>query len=237
MDNWTDPWGRRRDEQYQTLKMEIFLDETAISTLEKRERAALINSITGFKSLNLIGTCNKKSKTNLAIFNSVIHLGANPALMGFIIRPDSVERHTLSNIEQTGVFTINHVNAENYQHAHQTSARYSSEISEFEACKFNAAYKNNFQAPYVKECNISIGLSFQERIDIKLNGTILVIGKIEQLYFPSDAWCEDGFVDIEKAGTIACSGLDSYHLTKRLSRLSYAKVDKVPQETVLKYKA
>lgn len=236
MGNWTDTWSRRRDEQHQTLKMEIFLDEAAISNLEKRERAALINSITGFKSLNLIGTCNPNGNTNLAIFNSVIHLGANPALMGFIIRPDSVERHTLSNIEETGFFTINHVNAENYQQAHQTSARYPSEISEFEACQFNTAYKNDFIAPYVKGCSISIGLSFQERIDIKLNGTILVIGKIEQLYFPSDAWCDDGYVDIEKAGTIACSGLDSYHLTKRLSRMSYAKVDKNPQETVLKYK-
>ena len=216
--------------------MEIHLDEAAISNLEKRERAALINSITGFKSLNLIGTCNQKCKTNLAIFNSVFHLGANPALMGFIIRPDSVERHTLGNIEEIGFFTINHVNAENYEQAHQTSARYPSEISEFEACKFNAVYKNNFLAPYVKGSNISIGLSLQERIDIKLNGTILIIGKIEQLYFPSNAWCEDGYIDLEKAGTITCSGLDSYHLTKRLCRLAYAKVDKNPQETVLKYK-
>ena len=213
--------------------MEIFLDEAAVSQLEKRERAALINSITGFKSLNLIGTCNQKGNTNLAIFNSVIHLGANPALMGFIIRPDSVERHTLSNIEEIGFFTINHVNAENYKQAHQTSARYPSEISEFEACQFSTAYKKDFQAPFVKGCNISIGLSFQERIDIKMNGTILVIGKIEQLYFPADAWCDDGYVDIEKAGTIACSGLDSYHQTKRISRLSYAKIDKTPTEVSL----
>ena len=196
--------------------MEIFLDEEAILKLEKLERAALINSITGFKSINLIGTCNKIGNTNLAIFNSVVHLGANPALMGFIIRPDSVERHTLSNIEETGFFTINHVNAENYQQAHQTSARYPAGISEFDACQFSPAYKNSFISPYVNGCTISIGLSFQERVDIKLNGTILVIGKIEQLYFPSDAWCIDGYVDIEKAGTIACSGLDSYHQTKRI---------------------
>ena len=233
MDNRTDSWGRRWDEQYQTVRMEIFLDEAAVSQLEKRERAALINSITGFKSLNLIGTCNQKGNTNLAIFNSVIHLGANPALMGFIIRPDSVERHTLSNIEETGVFTINHVNAKNYQQAHQTSARYPTDISEFDACLFTAEYKNNFVAPFVDGCSISIGLSFQQRIDIELNGTILVIGKIEQLYFPADAWCEDGYVDIEKAGTIACSGLDSYHQTNRISRLSYAKVDKTPAEVSL----
>lgn len=216
--------------------MEVFLDAGQIAGLEKLERAALINSITGFKNANLIGTIDNIGNSNLAIFNSVVHLGANPALMGFIIRPDSVERHTLKNIEETGYYTINHVNDEIYNQAHQTSARYPSEISEFEACKLTPINKNKFPAPFVKESNISIGLSFQERIDIKINGTILVIGKINQLYFPQDAWCADGFVDIEKARTIACSGLDSYHLTKRLSRLSYAKQDKSLSELELKYK-
>lgn len=214
--------------------MEIFLDQAAISALEKLERAALINSITGFKSLNLIGTKNKYGNTNLAIFNSVIHIGANPPLMGFIVRPDSVERHTLSNIEELGFFTINHVNESIFKQAHQTSARYPEDISEFDACGFTPVYKNGFVAPFVKKSYVSIGLSYQERIEIKLNGTILVIGKIEQLYFPSSAWCEDGYVDIEKAGTIACSGLDSYHTTHRLSRLSYAKIDKTPSEITLK---
>ena len=216
--------------------MELFLDQEHIAGLEKLERAALINSITGFKNANLIGTIDKTGKTNLAIFNSVIHLGANPALMGFIVRPDAVERHTLKNIEETGYYTINHVNNKIYKQAHQTSARYASEISEFDACGLSPIFKNDFPAPFVKESNITIGLTFQERIDIQLNGTILVIGKIMQLYFPEDSWCVDGYVDIEKASTIACTGLDSYHLTKRLSRLSYAKQDKNLLDLDIKYK-
>ena len=36
---------------------------------------------------------------------------------------------------------------------------------------------------------------------------------------------EDGFVDIEKAGSMTVSGLDSYHKTNRIARLSYAKTD------------
>jgi flavin reductase (DIM6/NTAB) family NADH-FMN oxidoreductase RutF len=216
--------------------MEVFLDQEQIAGLEKLERAALINSITGFKNANLIGTIDNEGKTNLAIFNSVIHLGANPALMGFIVRPDAVERHTLKNIEETGYYTINHVNDKIYKQAHQTSARYPSEISEFDACGLMPVFKNNFPSPYVSESSITIGLSFEERVDIKLNGTILVIGKIMQLHFPEDCLCTDGFVDIEKASTIACTGLDSYHLTKRLSRLQYAKQDKNLLELEIKYK-
>jgi flavin reductase (DIM6/NTAB) family NADH-FMN oxidoreductase RutF len=216
--------------------MEVFLDQEQIAGLEKLERAAMVNSITGFKNANLIGTLNGEGNSNLAIFNSVVHIGANPAFMGFIIRPDSVERHTLKNIEELRCFTINHVNEKMYKQAHQTSARYPAEISEFDACGLNPVFKNEFPAPYVMESNITIGLSFQERIDIKLNGTILVIGKVVQLYFPENAWCLDGFVDIEKAGTIACCGLDSYHQTKRIARLSYAKPDKDPVELEMKYK-
>jgi len=37
---------------------------------------------------------------------------------------------------------------------------------------------------------------------------------------------EDGYVDLGRAGTTAISGLDGYHDTAHLGRLSYAKVDK-----------
>jgi len=47
---------------------------------------------------------------------------------------------------------------------------------------------------------------------------------------PDDLIAKDGFVDIEKAGTIAISGLDSYHETKKISRLSYAKPEVEPKE-------
>ena len=40
----------------------------------------------------------------------------------------------------------------------------------------------------------------------------------------------DGYVDIEKAGTIAISGLDNYHDTKSIARLSYAKPGVGPKE-------
>ena len=78
--------------------------------LEKQKRTNLINCLSGFRAANLIGTINNSGKSNLAIFNSVNHIGANPPLMGFIQRPASVERHTYENIKNTGCFTINHVN-------------------------------------------------------------------------------------------------------------------------------
>ncbi|MBK9096784.1 MAG: flavin reductase [bacterium] len=202
-----------------------------ILVFEKLYRAAFVNSLSGFKSANLIGTISKEGKTNLAIFNSVIHVGANPPLMGFLMRPVSVERHTYTNIKETNYFTINHINKEIFKQAHQTSARYEKDISEFDACGLTQEYTETFKAPFVKESKIKIGLKFLEEQEIKSNGTIFIVGEILEVIIPDDIVLTDGFVDIEKTGTIAISGLDSYHETKKLSRLSYAKPGIEPKET------
>lgn len=47
---------------------------------------------------------------------------------------------------------------------------------------------------------------------------------------PDEYIAVDGFIDLEKAQTITCSGLDSYHTTLPLARLSYAKVDEAVRE-------
>jgi len=201
-----------------------------ILDFEKLYRAAFVNSLSGFKSANLIGTISLKGKINLAIFSSVIHVGANPPLMGFLMRPVSVERHTYTNIKETNCFTINHINKEIFKQAHQTSARYERNISEFEACQLTPEYTETIKAPYVKESKIKVGLKFLEEQEIKSNGTMFIIGEIQEIILPDDATLTDGYVDIEKAGTIAISGLDSYHETKRISRLSYAKPGIKPKE-------
>jgi len=194
-----------------------------ILKFEKLYRATFINSISGFKSASLIGTISSEGKTNLAIFNSVIHVGANPPALGFLMRPVSVERHTYNNIRETGYFTINHINKEIFRQAHQTSASYEKNISEFDACGLTPEFTEAIKAPYVKESKIKIGLKFIEEQKIKSNDTIFMVGEIIEIILPDDVTAKDGFVDIEKAGSIAISGLDCYHETKRITRLSYAK--------------
>ena len=203
--------------------MKIQITAIEIMEMEQRKRAHLINSVGGFKSVCLIGTIDLTGQTNLAVFSSIVHIGANPPLISFIMRPDSVDRHTLINILNTGSYTINHLNETIYKQAHQTSARYPKEISEFDATGLGVEYKANCKAPFVKESNIQLDIEFKERIDLTINNTIMVIGEIKNIYFPENCLQDDGYLDIEKAGTISCSGLDSYHLSTRISRLAYAK--------------
>lgn len=201
-----------------------------ILKMETRTRAAFINSLSGFKSASLIGSIDSNGQTNLAIFSSVLHIGSNPALIGFVSRPDSTQRHTLENIIETRCFTINHVHEAIYKNAHQTAARYPKLVSEFEATGLTTEFSSVLKAPYVKECRIKYGLEFVEKHALNINGTILVIGKVIEVFVPEHCLLPHGGLQIEAAGTITISGLDSYHSTHLLGRLQYAKPELPPTE-------
>ncbi|WP_309642310.1 flavin reductase [Flavobacterium sp.] len=203
------------------MQKHISLD--VIVAMEKQERVHLVNSLGGFKSVSLIGTVDHLGNENLGIFSSILHIGANPPLIAVVFRPSPPERDTLKNILETGFYTINHINENIYKQAHQTAARYDSSISEFDVTGLKSEYKNDFFAPFVQESSIQIGVQFKEKINITINDTVMVIGEINHIYYPENCLAKDGFLDIEKANTITCSGLDSYHKTLQLNRLSYAK--------------
>lgn len=203
--------------------MIINFNSEDLMSLDKNKRVHLINSLGGFKSVALVGTSDNEGNNNLAIFSSIFHIGANPPLIGLIFRPSPPERDTYNNIIKTSYFTLNHVNESIFKQAHQTSARYDEGDSEFEKTGLTPDYKDHFFAPYVAESKIQLGIEFKEKVPISVNNTTLIIGEIIQIYIPEDSLNEDGFVDIEKANSITCSGLDSYHKTVQLDRLSYAK--------------
>ena len=207
----------------------IYLSKDKIAAMDKKYRASLINSLSGFKSVSLIGTINKNKKENLAIFSSVVHIGSYPALIGFIQRPHSVERHTLENILETSFYTINHISKSIYKQAHQTAARYEKNSSEFTEVGLTPEFRENFIAPYVLESSVKYGLEFVERVDLKINDTILIIGQVVEILIPENLITEDGYLDIEKGSSLTCSGLDSYHTTERIARLSYAKPNSLPR--------
>jgi flavin reductase (DIM6/NTAB) family NADH-FMN oxidoreductase RutF len=204
------------------------LNNIEIKALEQRYRANLINSITGLKSINLLGTKSEKGILNLAIFSQVFHVGANPPLMGVLFRPESElgGNHSLNNVRKTGFFTLNHITSDFYKQAHQTSARYAEDASEFDAVGLIPYFSENFFAPYVQQSPVKIGLKKEQEIPLTINGTTLIIASIQELIVEDKFIKVDGFVDLHAAGSITGSGLDAYLTTEKLGRLSYAKPDK-----------
>ncbi len=191
-------------------------------------RRDLINSLAGYKSLNLIGTKSKSGITNLSPFSQVFHIGASPPLVGVLFRPHTVERHTLENIIETEFFTLNHVTPDFYKQAHQTAARY--EGSEFEATGLEEYYLDGFYAPFVSLSPLQVGCQLLETQTLKVNGTEMVIGAIEHIRVDEKGLREDGSLDLNALGTVTVSGLDEYHIGKRLSKLSYPKPGKELEE-------
>jgi flavin reductase (DIM6/NTAB) family NADH-FMN oxidoreductase RutF len=187
-------------------------------------RANFVNSLSGFKPVSLIATVNKADQPNLAIFSNIVHLGADPALIGFINRPREAAPHTIKNIEETGFYTINHIQPAFVENAHQTSAKYPESVNEFEAVGLTSIYKDGFMVPYVAESHVQIALSLSEIIPLS-NGTYLVVGALEHAYVNEQAVASDGFIELSKEGSIVNAGLDAYYTTSPLQRFSYAKAD------------
>ncbi len=206
--------------------MEI-ITSTTIDTWDRFFRANFINSLTGFKSVNLIGTADASGKTNLGIFSSIVHIGSNPPFIGFINRPVEATPHTIANIRETKFYTINHINATIIEQAHQTSAKYPAEISEFDAVGLTPQFSNGINAPFVKESKLKYALELEEIIPIKLNNTFLVIGRILFVVLEDGITSSrDGYLHLDKAGTLCSNGMDGYYNTELIDRLTYAKPDK-----------
>ncbi|MFT4754088.1 MAG: flavin reductase (DIM6/NTAB) family NADH-FMN oxidoreductase RutF [Salibacteraceae bacterium] len=200
-----------------------------IKQLDRVSRLKIINSVTGIKPANLIGTTDDNGNTNLAIFSSIVHLGSNPALIGFISRLQTNEvRHTYRNIQENGWYTINHIHPEFVKNAHYTSAKFDAGVSEFEQCNLTEEYVNDFKAPFVKESNFKMGMRFKEAVDINLNGTVLIIGEVEILLLPDNAKIE-GDIDLEATNGVGISGLNSYYSLNKIANYPLARVNELPE--------
>jgi flavin reductase (DIM6/NTAB) family NADH-FMN oxidoreductase RutF len=199
------------------------ISKDAISQMEKIERLNLINSCTGYKSANLIATKSVDGKPNVAIFSSVTHLGSEPALIGFIMRPTTVPRDTYKNIRKTGFFTVNHITVEMIADAHHTSANYELGISEFDKTNLEEEYKNDIEIPFVKGSPVQLYCKYVNEYYIKENDTIHIVASIENLFFDKNLQHEDGWLQIDKGNVVALNGLDGYCLPKLVDRFQYAR--------------
>lgn len=205
------------------------LTEISIARMPSRKRAALVNSLSGFKSANLVGTVDEHGRSNLAIMSSVVHLGSHPPLLALVVRPGGEDRHTLSNLIHNGHYSLNHVATNMIEAAHQTAARYPRDTSEFEATGLTPEWWENFPAPLVAEARIKLAMRVREHQTLAINGTHLVIGEVIQVELPQSSLKEDSSLDLAAADTVALTGLDSYHRADLIKRMAYAKPELPPR--------
>lgn len=207
-----------------------YFDQKYLAELDSLYRINLVNSSSGFKSANLIATKSKEGISNVAVFSSVIHLGSNPPLLGFISRPKTVPRNTYKNIKETGYYTINHVFEEIIEEAHHCSAKYDASVSEFSITDLEEDYDHACMAPFVKGSPVQLHMKFREEHHFKINGTIMIIGEIMGMYIEEELLKEDGFIDLTKGNITAINGLDGYTIPKHKTRLPYQRPNRINQK-------
>ncbi len=196
-----------------------------ISVMEKVRRLNLINSCTGYKSANLIATKSKNAIENVAVFSSITHLGSNPAMLSFIVRPTTVPRDTYKNIKETGYFTVNHITSDIIGDAHHTSANYDAEISEFNKTNLKPEYKPEIDFPFVKNAPVQLLCKYLNEYHILENDTIHIIATIENVFYDENLEHKDGWLQLDKANVVSINGLDGYCLPKLIDRFEYARVN------------
>ena len=205
----------------------IHYSRTDIDQMDKIFRLNLINSCTGFKSANLLGTKSLNDVSNVAVFSSITHLGSNPPLIGFILRPTTVPRDTYRNIKDTSVFTVNHIYSDIIEDAHHTSAKYPDEVSEFTKTDLQEEFLGDFSAPFVKDAKIRLGCTFLNEYEIKENDTLLLVSQVDHLYVADQEILQaDGWLKLQNADTVTINGLDGYAKTALIDRYPYARPKK-----------
>lgn len=204
----------------------ISVTKEALKKLPKIPRLNLVNSCTGYKSASLIATKAINGDENLAIFSSVTHLGSDPALVGFILRPATVPRDTYKNIKETGYFTINHITVGMIGDAHHTSANYDEGISEFDKTNLEPEYFEGINTPFVKGSPVRLLCKYLNEYEIKENGVIHIIASIETIFHDADLVAgKEYFLQLDKGNVVTVNGLDGYCLPKLVDRFEYARVD------------
>jgi len=194
-----------------------------IKTWDRFYRANFINCLTGFKPVSLIGSISSSGIPNLSVVSSIVHLGADPALIGYINRPIAAAPDTITNIKDTKCYTINHINEQFLKQAHQCSAKYLPEVDEFLEVGLSACYENGIIAPFVKEAMVKYEMELVEITPIQYNNTFFVIGQLKSVFLEESILSADGFLDLSAAGSIVSVGLDGYAKVEMISRLPYAK--------------
>ncbi len=201
-----------------------------IDSMDKVYRLNLINSLSGVKPANLIGTRSTEGYENLAIISSVVHIGSNPPLLGFFVRPhQQVKRHTFVNLQESGEYSINHLPHQFSEQGHWTSAKFTAEESEFEYCGFSPEYIQGFSAPFVKSARVKIGLQFRQAIPIEINDTTLVIGEICHVVVDDDLVDAQGCINLERSDSAGISGVSSYYRLEKVADHPYARRDRLPE--------
>lgn len=177
-----------------------------------------VNSLVGFKPLNLLGTKDKNGVENLAMVSTLTHLSSSPPLFGIVLRVHHTPRHSYLNIQEMAYFSLNAVSEKHISRAHQTSGHYGRDVSEFAACGLEAEYSDHFSAPYVSGSPIRLGMKYIDEYRIPGAKVVMLVGELTEYWVDTGLVKSNGSIQLDQAEVVAGSGCSSYYRPVFLER-------------------
>ncbi len=174
------------------------------------------------RPIGWIGSVSAAGVRNLAPFSFFNAVAASPPTVLFsTIRASGARKDTLSNVEETGVFTVNVVTEETAEAMNLTSGSYDPSVDEFELAGLTAVAGTVVDAPFVAEAKANLECRLSQVVPIGTDGPMaasIVIGEVVRVHV--DGAILDGTrIDQEALRAVGRMGGPTYTRTRDLFSL------------------
>lgn len=181
-----------------------------------RYRAQFFNSLYGGRLVAMLCTETEQG-ANVCPVSQILHVGASPASVGILLRPESDRHQTRALLDAKRPTSLHWMPSEKLHEAHQCSAAYPAHASEAEAVGWTF---HPYPMSSLEEALISVQLDWKETHPL-FNGTALYVFHLTSIQ-TSIVPREDGFWDFQ-GGLLHSQGLDHYGRFESESALPYAR--------------
>lgn len=143
-----------------------------------RERYQLLTSLVVPRPIAWVSTRSREGRRNLAPFSYFSAVSATPFLVSVSIGSRrGVEKDTLRNIRETGVFCVNVVGEAQLREMNESSGEFGPEVDEFERAGVEAAEAGAVPAPCVAAAPAVLECRVFRLVDLEGSPNVLVIGE------------------------------------------------------------
>ncbi len=174
-----------------------------------------LNALVCPRPIGWISTVDARACVNLAPFSYFNAVSADPPYVMFAPNAASpeVEKDTFRNIIDVPEFVVNLVSMELAQKMNASSASFSSDIDEFDACGIEPAASTIVRPPRVKQSKAALECTLYESVQLPGGAdgrkSHVVIGKVVGIHIDDDL-IVDGRVDETRLNAIARLGYFNY---------------------------
>jgi flavin reductase (DIM6/NTAB) family NADH-FMN oxidoreductase RutF len=148
-------------------------------TISAKERYQLLTSLIVPRPIGWLGTFSRSDVPNVAPFSFFVALSGTPMLVGASIGQRKGEaKDTLTNIRETGAFTVNVVTESHLNAMNATSGDYPADIDEFRVAGLAMARAESVHAPYVADCPAVLECRLFQEVELRGAPNTFVIGEV-----------------------------------------------------------